>query len=172
MSVVINPATKLVIPAAAERRAGIQNRPCKYWIPAFAGMTRGSIEAINTSERIPLRLNASPRKRSLSPPKQISTQSIRLTPAPIAASTLCNASSLSVGRRSSRPPAQPLKLSIPIFQVAYIPFPNFPSYLIVIQCGHQISAGRRSLFQRFHLDPRKNPVHLVDPVITPTSTRG
>ena len=97
-------------------------------------MTRGSIEAINTSERIPLRLNASPRKRSLSPPKQISAQSIRLTPAPIAASTLRNASSLSVGRRSSRPPVQPLKLSIPIFQAAYIPFPNFPSYLIVIQC--------------------------------------
>jgi len=36
---VINPATKLVIPAAAERRAGIQKRPCDYWIPAFAGMT-------------------------------------------------------------------------------------------------------------------------------------
>jgi hypothetical protein len=36
---IINPATKLVIPAAAERRAGIQKRPCDYWIPAFAGMT-------------------------------------------------------------------------------------------------------------------------------------
>jgi len=35
----INPATKLVIPAAAERRAGIQKRPCDYWIPAFARMT-------------------------------------------------------------------------------------------------------------------------------------
>ena len=35
----INPATKLVIPAAAERRAGIQKRPYDYWIPAFAGMT-------------------------------------------------------------------------------------------------------------------------------------
>ena len=35
----VNPATKLVIPAAAERRAGIQKRPCNYWIPAFAGMT-------------------------------------------------------------------------------------------------------------------------------------
>ena len=30
----INPATKLVFPAAAERRAGIQKRPCDYWIPA------------------------------------------------------------------------------------------------------------------------------------------
>jgi hypothetical protein len=30
---VINPATKLVIPAAAERRAGIQKRPCDCWIP-------------------------------------------------------------------------------------------------------------------------------------------
>jgi len=40
---IINPATKLVIPAAAERRAGIQKRPCNYWIPAFAGMTRGSL---------------------------------------------------------------------------------------------------------------------------------
>ena len=44
----INPATKLVIPrkrhrdlrpAVAERRAGIQKRPCDYWIPAFARMT-------------------------------------------------------------------------------------------------------------------------------------
>ena len=35
----INPASKLVIPAAAERRAGIQKKPCYYWIPAFAGMT-------------------------------------------------------------------------------------------------------------------------------------
>jgi hypothetical protein len=34
-----SPATKLVIPAAAERRAGIQKKPCYYWIPAFAGMT-------------------------------------------------------------------------------------------------------------------------------------
>ena len=39
MPKVINPATKLVIPAAAERRAGIQKRPSNYWIPAFAGMT-------------------------------------------------------------------------------------------------------------------------------------
>ena len=31
-------ANKLVIPAAAERRAGIQKRPCDYWIPAFAEM--------------------------------------------------------------------------------------------------------------------------------------
>ena len=31
---IINPATKLVIPAAAERRAGIQKKPCYYWIPA------------------------------------------------------------------------------------------------------------------------------------------
>jgi len=37
---IINSATKLVIPAAAERRAGIQKRPCDYWIPAFARMTR------------------------------------------------------------------------------------------------------------------------------------
>jgi len=37
---IINPATKFVIPAAAERRAGIQIRCCNYWIPAFAGMTR------------------------------------------------------------------------------------------------------------------------------------
>jgi hypothetical protein len=35
----IKPATKLVIPAVAERRAGIQKKPCYYWIPAFAGMT-------------------------------------------------------------------------------------------------------------------------------------
>jgi hypothetical protein len=35
----INPATKLVIPAAAERRAGIQTRRWNYWIPAFTGMT-------------------------------------------------------------------------------------------------------------------------------------
>jgi hypothetical protein len=35
----INPATKLVIPAAAERRAGIQKRPFDYWILAFTGMT-------------------------------------------------------------------------------------------------------------------------------------
>jgi len=35
----IDPATKLVIPAAAERRAGIQKRPCDYWIPASAGVT-------------------------------------------------------------------------------------------------------------------------------------
>ena len=35
----INPAIKLVIPAAAERRAGIQKRPYDYWIAAFAGMT-------------------------------------------------------------------------------------------------------------------------------------
>ena len=39
----INPPTKLVIPAAAERRAGIQKRPCNYWIDVLAGMTRGSI---------------------------------------------------------------------------------------------------------------------------------
>jgi len=36
-------ATKLVIPAAAERRAGIQKRSFNYWFPAFAGMTRGLI---------------------------------------------------------------------------------------------------------------------------------
>ena len=35
----INPASKLVIPATAEQRAGIQKKPCYYWIPAFAGMT-------------------------------------------------------------------------------------------------------------------------------------
>ena len=35
----ISPATKLVIPAVAERRAGIQKKPCYYWILAFAGMT-------------------------------------------------------------------------------------------------------------------------------------
>ncbi|CAB1075100.1 hypothetical protein D1AOALGA4SA_2920 [Olavius algarvensis Delta 1 endosymbiont] len=32
----INPATNYVIPAAAERRAGIQRTPRFYWIPAFA----------------------------------------------------------------------------------------------------------------------------------------
>jgi hypothetical protein len=37
---IINPATKSVIPAAAERIAGIQKRLCDYWIPAFARMTR------------------------------------------------------------------------------------------------------------------------------------
>ncbi len=31
---IINPATKLVIPAEAEQRVGIQKRPCNYWIPA------------------------------------------------------------------------------------------------------------------------------------------
>jgi hypothetical protein len=36
---VIIPATKLVIPAAAERRAGIQKRHCDYWITAFTRMT-------------------------------------------------------------------------------------------------------------------------------------
>jgi hypothetical protein len=36
---IINPATKLVIPAAAERRAGIQKKPCDIWIPKFSGMT-------------------------------------------------------------------------------------------------------------------------------------
>ena len=30
---IINPATKIVIPTAAERRAGIQKRPFNYWIP-------------------------------------------------------------------------------------------------------------------------------------------
>ena len=35
----INPATKLVIPAVAERRAGIQKRPGDYWIPSFTRMT-------------------------------------------------------------------------------------------------------------------------------------
>ena len=35
----INPVTKLVIPAVAERRAGTQKRHCDYWIPAFARMT-------------------------------------------------------------------------------------------------------------------------------------
>ena len=39
MLIDINPATNLVIAAAAERRAGIQKRPCVYWIPAFARMT-------------------------------------------------------------------------------------------------------------------------------------
>jgi hypothetical protein len=29
-----NPAIKIVIPAAAERRAGIQKKLCNYWIPA------------------------------------------------------------------------------------------------------------------------------------------
>ena len=49
---IFNPATKRVIPAAAElrdvvrqahhpeqSRRGIQKKPCDYWIPAFAGMT-------------------------------------------------------------------------------------------------------------------------------------
>jgi hypothetical protein len=35
----ISPATKLVIPAEAERRAGIQKRLCDHWIPALAKMT-------------------------------------------------------------------------------------------------------------------------------------
>ena len=35
----INPATNFVIPAAAKRRAGIQEMSHNYWIPAFAGMT-------------------------------------------------------------------------------------------------------------------------------------
>jgi hypothetical protein len=39
-ALIITPATKHVIPAAAERRAGIHKRHCNYWIPAFAGMTR------------------------------------------------------------------------------------------------------------------------------------
>jgi hypothetical protein len=39
----INPATKLVIPAAAERRAGILKRPCNCWNAAFADMTRSWI---------------------------------------------------------------------------------------------------------------------------------
>ena len=38
-----NSAIKLVIPAVAERRAGIQKRPWDYWIPAFAGMTGARI---------------------------------------------------------------------------------------------------------------------------------
>jgi hypothetical protein len=38
-SLVINPSIKLVIPAVAERRAGIQKGPCDYWIPAFVRMT-------------------------------------------------------------------------------------------------------------------------------------
>jgi hypothetical protein len=42
LSIIIIPATKLVIPAAAERRTGIQKKPCNYWFPAFAGMTKGS----------------------------------------------------------------------------------------------------------------------------------
>jgi len=37
----IKPTTKFVIPAAAERRAGIQKMPHDYWIPAFAEMTGG-----------------------------------------------------------------------------------------------------------------------------------
>ena len=36
---VINLHSKLVIPAAAERRAEIQIRRWDYWIHAFAGMT-------------------------------------------------------------------------------------------------------------------------------------
>jgi hypothetical protein len=32
----INPATKLVIPAATERRTGIQKRLCNYRIPVFS----------------------------------------------------------------------------------------------------------------------------------------
>ncbi len=39
LSIFINPATQLVIPAAAERRAGIQKRPCDYWIPTPAETT-------------------------------------------------------------------------------------------------------------------------------------
>ena len=35
----MNPATKLVIPAAAKRRAGTQKRPCDDWIPEFARVT-------------------------------------------------------------------------------------------------------------------------------------
>ena len=37
-ALLINPATKLIIPAVAERRAGIQIRLFDYWIPAFAGL--------------------------------------------------------------------------------------------------------------------------------------
>ena len=40
---IIKPATKLVIPAVAKQRAGIQTRRRNYWIPAFAGMTGGWI---------------------------------------------------------------------------------------------------------------------------------
>jgi hypothetical protein len=47
----INPATELVIPAAAERRAGIQKRPCSYWIPTFAGMTEGILSILKRTER-------------------------------------------------------------------------------------------------------------------------
>jgi len=36
---VISPAIKIVIPAGAKRRAGIQEFRRKTWIPAFAGMT-------------------------------------------------------------------------------------------------------------------------------------
>jgi len=43
-SVNIKPATKFVIPAAAERRAGIQKKPYDYWIPVFAGMTGAIIK--------------------------------------------------------------------------------------------------------------------------------
>ncbi|CAB1060198.1 hypothetical protein D1BOALGB6SA_4963 [Olavius sp. associated proteobacterium Delta 1] len=35
----INPSKEYVIPAAAKRRAGIQQKPRYYWIPTFAGMT-------------------------------------------------------------------------------------------------------------------------------------
>jgi hypothetical protein len=38
---IFNPAIHYVIPAAAKRRAGIQQMPQFYWIPAFAGMTGG-----------------------------------------------------------------------------------------------------------------------------------
>jgi hypothetical protein len=47
----INPVTELVIPAAAERRAGIQKRPCNYWIPAFVGMTKGILSILKRAER-------------------------------------------------------------------------------------------------------------------------
>jgi hypothetical protein len=39
----INSPNKLVIPAAAKRRAGIQKKPRDYWIPAFARMTGAQI---------------------------------------------------------------------------------------------------------------------------------
>ena len=39
----INSPIKPVIPAAAERRTGIQKKPRDYWIPAFARMTGAQI---------------------------------------------------------------------------------------------------------------------------------
>jgi hypothetical protein len=42
----VSPAIKYVIPAAAKRRAGIQQKLRYYWIPAFARMTGWSLKVV------------------------------------------------------------------------------------------------------------------------------